>query len=50
MDIMSKYNSTYSKAFQQALKTGYEDNEDRHYNKFDMYNLSAYDKIYQDWL
>ena len=50
MHIMSKYNSTYSKAFQQALKTGYKDNEDRHYNKFDTYNLTTYDKIYQDWL
>ena len=50
VDIMSKYNSTYNKAFQQALKTGYKDNEDKHYNKFDTYNLSTYDKIYQDWL
>lgn len=50
MNIMLKYSSTYSKAFQQALKTGYKDNENRHYNKFDALNLSAYDKIYQDWL
>jgi polyhydroxyalkanoate synthase len=47
---MSKYNSTYNKAFQQALKTEYKDNEYRHYNKFDAHNPSPYDKIYQNWL
>ena len=47
---MSKYNSTYSKAFQQALNSKYKGNEGKHYNKFDAYNLFTYNEIYQDWL
>ena len=49
MNIMLKYNFTYITAFQQA-RAKYKDNENKYGNKFNNYNLSRSEEIYQSWL
>jgi polyhydroxyalkanoate synthase len=48
--IMSKYNSAYAMAFQQALKAKYKDNENKRYNKYGTCYTPKYEDVYQNWL